>query len=34
MTKSEIKSLMDDADYNGDGKLDYNEVGKCLITVP
>ena len=26
MTKSEIKSIMDDADYNGDGKLDYHEV--------
>ena len=27
MTKSEVRSLMDDSDYNGDGKLDYKEVG-------
>ena len=30
MTKSEIKSIMEDADYNGDGKLDYSEV-KIII---
>ena len=26
MTKAEVRSMMEDADYNGDGKLDYYEV--------
>jgi len=26
MTKSEVQEILDDADINNDGKLDYNEV--------
>ena len=26
MTKSEVQEILDDADVNNDGKLDYNEV--------
>ena len=26
MTKSEVQEILDDADTNNDGKLDYNEV--------
>lgn len=26
MTKAEVKMMIDDADFNGDGKLDYEEV--------
>ena len=33
MSESEIKSLMQDADYNGDGKLDYHEVGKQGVII-
>ena len=29
MTKSEVQAILDDADVNNDGKLDYNEV-TCL----
>ena len=31
MTKAEVKSMMNDADFNGDGKLDYEEVFKKLF---
>ena len=31
MTKAEVKSMMDDADFNGDGKLDYEEVWRKLF---
>ena len=30
MTKSEVQAILDDADVNNDGKLDYSEV-KILI---
>jgi len=26
MTKAEVKNMIEDADFNGDGKLDYEEV--------
>ena len=26
MTKSEVQAILDNADVNNDGKLDYNEV--------
>jgi Ca2+-binding EF-hand superfamily protein len=26
MTKAEVQTILDDADYNKDGKLDYDEV--------
>ena len=26
MTKSEVQAILDDADVNNDGKLDYSEV--------
>ena len=28
MTKSEVQEILDDADINNDGKLDYNEVNE------
>ena len=28
MTKAEVKTMMDDVDFNGDGRLDYEEVWK------
>ena len=32
MTKSEVQEILDDADINNDGKLDYNEVnGQSLV---
>lgn len=31
MTREEVKMVMDEADSNNDGKLDYNEVWKCNI---
>ena len=30
MTKAEVKLMIDDADFNGDGKLDYEEVAFLL----
>lgn len=28
MTKTEVQEILDDADINNDGKLDYNEVNE------
>ena len=38
MTKSEVQEILDDADINNDGKLDYNEVNvqspvSCMIVL-
>lgn len=35
MTKSEVQAILDDADVNNDGKLDYSEVKilKIIHTV-
>ncbi|XP_065069056.1 EF-hand calcium-binding domain-containing protein 7-like [Rhopilema esculentum] len=33
MTKSEVKAMMEDADYNGDGKLDYHEFCDMMLAT-
>lgn len=33
MTKSEVQAILDDADVNNDGKLDYNEFAALLVTT-
>eukprot|EP00112_Aurelia_sp_Birch-Aquarium-sp1_P010503 Seg224.11 transcript_id=Seg224.11/GoldUCD/mRNA.D3Y31 product="EF-hand calcium-binding domain-containing protein 7" protein_id=Seg224.11/GoldUCD/D3Y31 len=33
MTKSEVRTLMDDSDYNGDGKLDYKEFCDMMLAT-
>lgn len=31
MTKAEVQTIIDEADYNKDGKLDYHEVNYCVL---
>ena len=35
MTKAEVKSMIQDADFNGDGRLDYEEVCRisCIFLI-
>lgn len=33
MTKSEVQAILDDADVNNDGKLDYNEFAALLVST-
>ncbi|EDO42554.1 predicted protein [Nematostella vectensis] len=33
MTKSEVQSILDEADYNHDGKLDYNEFCNMIMST-
>ena len=33
MTKSEVQAILDNADTNNDGKLDYNEVMYMIVLL-
>ena len=33
MTRKEVQAIIDEVDENGDGKLDYKEVGTTLYSV-
>ena len=31
MTKADVQAILDEADDNGDGRLDYREVGSAFL---
>lgn len=33
MSESEVQQILDEADDNGDGRLDYEEVGIYLVSL-